>query len=632
LLWVGGVRQTLAGSVGGSQVSPDSLQQSLGKVGARSSVQTPAISVAWRDESLDGFAGAAGSCTVVGVGALDRLDTLATELGRDLRNTSSGELVAEGYARWGSQLPERLHGRFAIVAWNGATDTALVAVDRLGAMAVFVAQRGGSLIFATEVESLLRLLDRQPAPDLTSVTQWLVSGTSPVGHTLYGGVTRLADAEAITVERGRVAHKRYWSLRYEDPLTGTRDELARHLRESISLAVAQGMPSAGGTAGIFLSGGLDSGTIAGFGVGLADERDVAMRGYCATFPDHPTMDESALVHELSAKLALPVKVLPVRATSVLAPALDYLQAWRLPSPSPNLHFRRVLTEAAEADGVRLVFDGEGGDELFALAPFYLADLIRRGRPDRAFVLARSFPGLGPSASGRQVWRHFRDFGLKGALPTTVRRFARWARPPTRHVPSWLNDAAGRAFVTTNDKWDWRERGDGPLWWQARVDDLVVARQRIGASDFLRRTAGRGMLDAHPFMDDLALTELVLRLPPAASFDADFDRPLLRAASAGHLPDSIRLRKDKTVFNPLFHDSLEGPDRKVIAALLGVRDARVNAYVRPEVVRSLVLEAPAEPRDGRRAWLAWRLIAIETWLRSLEDSSFPARAVEEFLLR
>jgi hypothetical protein len=122
------------------------------------------------------------------------------------------------------------------------------------------------------------------------------------------------------------------------------------------------------------------------------------------------------------------------------------------------------------------------------------------------------------------------------------------------------------------------------------------------------------------------------VPPVASFDADLDRPLLRAATDGQLPDSIRLRTDKSYFGRLFRDCLEGPDRRAIETFVGARDARVNAYVRPDVVRSLILDAPPARRDGQWAWLTWRLLVVEAWLRSLEDGGFPARAAEELTAR
>jgi asparagine synthase (glutamine-hydrolysing) len=625
------VRQALLGRVGSGRVRIRDAAAVVAARGPISTVDSSVATVAWLAESLDGFVGTADACTVVGAGRLERLEALGAELGQPA-GAGAGELVAEGYRRWQGRLPEHLHGCYAVAAWDHAGGTALVAVDRLGSGSIFVAPRDGAVLFSTELGLLLELLDVQPTLDRSAVASWLVTGTTPYGRTLYEGIHRLTDGESITVA-GRIKTRRYWSPRYREPRAGNRRELAGELADAVRGAVARRMPASGGVAGIFLSGGLDSGAVAAMAQAIAPV-DAELRGYSAVFPHHPTMDESSLVLELCGQLNLPGELIPVQTTSMLRAALDHLQAWRVPSPSPNLHFLRRLGEAACADGAFVVFDGEGGDELFGLAPFYLADLVRHGRLLRAQGLARRVPWFSATPSLGETGQVLWAYGAKGALPAGVHRLRRRRRTPEQRTPSWLNRSAAGALVTVDEDWAWKTRcqRDGPLWWRDRVETLIVGRQLAGAADHLRQILGRETIDAHPLLDDLDLIELVLRLPPDASFDAEFDRPLLREATNGLLPDSIRLRRDKTYFNQLFVDCLAGPDRPLIEALVGAPDARVNEYVRPDVVRSRFLDAPPGRRNGFWAWTTWRLLVLETWLRSLEDSRFPAQALEQLVAR
>ena len=615
------MRQAAAGAIGEPGLGATTAAKAVGRGDGAASSCSEHVRIAWLRDSLDGFVGESGSCSAVGAGPIEQLDLLATELGCP-PSTPDGELVARAYARWGAEVPARLQGRFWLAAWDSTAETALLAVDRLGSMSIFVAERGSSLLFATEVAPLLRLLDSQPGPDRSAVAEWLVTGTTPLGRTLYEGVSRLTGGEAITYADGRLERRRYWHPRYQQPISGSRAELAHVVRRGVSGAVTRRMPGAGKTAAIFVSGGLDSGAVAAIAVETAAG---ALRGYSATFPDHPAIDESPLVLELSDSLRLPVELVPVRVTGMLPAALEYLASWRVPSPSPNLHFTRRLVEKATVGGAHVVLDGEGGDELFGLAPFYLASLARRGRVDRMLALARRFPGAPSNRElGRLVWR----YGIKGAAPAASRTFVH--RLTRRRLPysTWLREEAVRARASIDEQWAWKSLPDGPLWWRSRIDELISRRQRMGAYDHLRRTRGAGLLDAHPFLDDLELIELVLRLPPAASFDPELDRPLLRAAVEGALPDSIRLRREKSYFDSLFRECLEGPDRRAIETLLGARDARVLEYVRPEFLRSSIVGAPPGRRHGLWAWATWRLLAVETWLRSLEEEAFPARAAEE----
>jgi asparagine synthase (glutamine-hydrolysing) len=152
---------------------------------------------------------------------------------------------------------------------------------------------------------------------------------------------------------------------------------------------------------------------------------------------------------------------------------------------------------------------------------------------------------------------------------------------------------------------------------------------MGAHDFLRhKSATAGVQGRHPYFEDVELTESILAIPTEASFDPTFDRPLLRRATAGVLPDAVRLRREKSYFNALFDETLTSTDRPALLELLE-DGARVREYVRLDVIRGYVLGT--EPRPPAWAWIVWRIAAAECWLRTLEDEDFPARAAESWQL-
>ncbi|HSR93893.1 MAG TPA: asparagine synthase-related protein, partial [Solirubrobacterales bacterium] len=132
---------------------------------------------------------------------------------------------------------------------------------------------------------------------------------------------------------------------------------------------------------------------------------------------------------------------------------------------------------------------------------------------------------------------------------------------------------------------------------------------------------------HPLID-VDLVEFALRLPPTLAVDPVLERPLLRRATQGLIPDSIRLRGQKSYFTALFHDCLAGRDLSLIRKLLAGR-AEVAAYVDLETVsRELLADPPAGARRDRNwPWSAWRLLTAECWLRSQHDGDFVAETLE-----
>ena len=88
---------------------------------------------------------------------------------------------------------------------------------------------------------------------------------------------------------------------------------------------------------------------------------------------------------------------------------------------------------------------------------------------------------------------------------------------------------------------------------------------------------------------------VLRLPPAQQFDAERNRPALRRATEGLLPDEVRLRSDKVTFDALRGQTIQS-DYEVVNGLIGGRDARIRAYTRPEAVTQLLDRSPGRWGD------------------------------------
>jgi asparagine synthase (glutamine-hydrolysing) len=163
--------------------------------------------------------------------------------------------------------------------------------------------------------------------------------------------------------------------------------------------------------------------------------------------------------------------------------------------------------------------------------------------------------------------------------------------------------------------------DGPRWWADIAYGLTRGIEETGVFEQQRRTAAAAGLDARHPLFDLDLVELGLRLPPLSSYDRYLNRPVLRAATEGLLPDAVRLRPRKVLFDSLLVDCLAGADAEAVRALLGP-GAELGAYVELERVRAELLEAERLRRAQpfRWMWQVWRLCTAECWLREQAEPS------------
>jgi asparagine synthase (glutamine-hydrolysing) len=374
-------------------------------------------------------------------------------------------------------------------------------------------------------------------------------------------------------------------------------------------------------------GGLDSGTVAA----LAARRlgPGAVVAYSASFPGHPEIDEGQLVDALAADLGIASVRVEIEGGSVLRGALAYVDEWQAPLISPNHALWPPLRERAAADGIEVLLDGEGGDELVAAQPYLIADRVAHGRVPSALALGRALAGDRPDRD-RLARRALVRFGARGALPATLHERVRQLRGSARYAPPWLRPDAARVLLATERPWDWKRRGE-PRWRAALHHSLIEGRDALGVHEYLRRASAGGPPAAHPLLDQ-ELADLAFGLDPALAYDGPLDRPVLRAAVAGPLPEAVRLRPHKSYFDSFHAHTLRTADRPALERLLSDPAAEVYAFADRAAVAPHLLRPLADPAaPARPGWSAslWRLAAVECWLRAQADPAFPREALERW---
>jgi asparagine synthase (glutamine-hydrolysing) len=578
------------------------------------------LSLTIEDSQPPGGPAAGPLCLLAG--SLFNLDEIREQLGSG--DPVPERVLAAAYERWDTEMVGRLRGNFTLLVHDRPRDRLLLACDQLGAGSLFFHSAGSRLRFATEIGDLIERLPTRPPPDEASLIRWLADTCTPEGRTLYRGVSRLGGGRLLTMDRGGIDVRRYWAPSFNGSKRLSRSEGTEAAREALAAAVRRQVP-ADAHCGVLLSGGLDSSTVAA----LARRRlgGPGPHAYSAVFPDHPSIDESSLIDDAATDLGLDRTRVEVHGGSMIRGALEYMQRWQVPLPVPNHFLWQPLLQRAAEEGTELILDGEGGDELWRFSPYLLADRVRSGRLLSAALLGREMLGFDQYKGWSSLRPYLRQYGAKGAIPAGIHGAGRRLHSPRRYAPNWFSEDSARTLAEDQDPWAWK-RLDGPRWWAFMADLLTGVRERLGVGDYLRRRAAMaGLGNRHPLID-VDLVEFALGLPPTLAVDPRLERPLLRDATEGLIPDSIRLRAQKSYFTALFHDCLAGRDLELIRTLLTER-AEIAAYVRPEAIRRELLADP--PAGGRRdrswPWSVWRLVTAECWLRSQRDSSFAAEMLD-----
>ena len=203
-----------------------------------------------------------GSVTVVFNGEIYNFGDLRPELiarGHTLTTRSDTEVIVHLYEELGAQCVRRFRGMFAFALWDAKRKQLLLARDRLGVKPLYFAQIGRSLVFASEIKSLLRVNGLSAEVDPRGLRRYL-SYRHPYGNgTLFKGIRQLPPGHYLVAAAGKVTVTRYWDAPERDPnlpATRTPSEFLPLLEEAVKLRMISDVPL-----GSFLSGGIDSSAI-----------------------------------------------------------------------------------------------------------------------------------------------------------------------------------------------------------------------------------------------------------------------------------------------------------------------------------------------------------------------------------
>jgi asparagine synthase (glutamine-hydrolysing) len=535
---------------------------------------------------------------------LDNRDELCAQLGGavNARTATDAEIVLAAYDRWAEDCPRHLVGDFAFALWDAPRRRLFLARDPLGIRPLYYALDHRRLIAASTLEAVLGALDT-PAEvhepflrDLLALRfeRW-------IAETPYRGVMRLPPAHRLTVEAGRAGVSRYWTFGEAPPPPLRRDEEEVERFREVFLTAVRAQLRSIGPAGLLLSGGLDSSTVAGAMQHLAETGALpwhtGLRFYSCVFAETPAAEEREYAEAVARRCT--------RARTTFVPSDD---SWGLrelghesgyPPAEPEVNVNRALLmrplRMARADGCRAVLTGLGGDEVLGGQHYHTPLLLRDVAWSR---LAAEIPCF-LRWSRCSVAGLLFDAWVRPAVPPPLRRLARRLlrrevaaatadRRPATHLRSW-SARASYNFLTSGS-------------FAAMLASFDVA------------SAGIGVEARHPFLDR-RLIEVLCHLPAQLLFGGGWTKVVLRRS--GLLPEEVRQRTRPAHFGELVHRGLRHEMQwKVRELLQGSRV--VAAGLLAEAVPLRLWEdyrrdadAPG-PRDALIGFLC-----TETWLRGQE---------------
>jgi asparagine synthase (glutamine-hydrolysing) len=531
-------------------------------------------------------------------------------LGHTFHSDGDTEIILRAYLQWGAPCVERLVGMWAFALYDAVDGSLLLSRDRLGIKPLYVHQDSRRLVFASEIKGIvtfLRACGEAVQPNYSSIATYAATGlVDGLEDTFFSGIKRFPAGATMRVTADGVCTRKFWDLparaaAIRAGLNGAREKPAALVRETLDEAVRVHLRS-DVPLGVCLSGGLDSSAI----VGLASRHVPQVKTFTVYFADGPEYDERRHAQAIVERFAADAHERLVEPKDVLGTLQRIV--WHLDEPSLALgvYPQWQVMDLARSAGVKVVLDGQGGDEVFAgymnYAPQHLYGVLGSSPlqfPVELAGLARVH-GL---TRARQAGRSAVAMRLRSPVEPTI--------ASTPDAALLAPDLKTLADVSHNEWRTWPRVFDGwltnVLYWEltkTRLPALLRYEDRLSMAFSIESRV--------PFLDH-RLVELAFALPDQAKFSRGWSKYALRYALDGLLPPNVVWRRDKKGFPTPVGAWLR--DERGAAAIGLLRDtARRSRDAFPAPTIEPMIQEHVSGRADR-SWQLWRVLSTELWLQA-----------------
>ena len=526
-------------------------------------------------------------------------------LGVSFRGRSDTEVVLRSFERWQTDALVMLNGMFAVAVWDAHDRRLCLARDRFGIKPLYYSYNGNGIVFGSEIKALLAsgFIERRVSG--SGLAQYLYYGNATGTHTLFEGVHQLEAGAYLLCNAQDMHNTRFWRIESVEQQACTLEAARPEIRTRLERAVASHLIS-DVPVGVFLSGGIDSSAITALG---ARHYGGVLKTYSVGFDFDRGVNELPRARRVAEQFQTDHHELHVRAGDISRVIEKLVCCHDQPfADAANIPLYLLCEQLAGA--VKVILQGDGGDEIFAGYRRHGAMSMERLWRCVGRVAVR-FDGLVPrSPPVDRVMRFFRlvsdgDPALRLALLFTpeVR-----VRPPERVLSASMQEMIGAhdPFERYRELYERLRRLD-PMQRVLYADTMGMMidtyMEKVDKS-----TMAHGIEVRVPFLDN-DLTDYVLGLPASVKVRRGRKKVVLRAALRGVLPDEV-LDGPKRGFGVPYGYWLRGPLAGYLRSVVLDRSVEQADLFERSVVERLISEHVSGRRD--HGFLLYKLLNLALW--------------------
>jgi len=505
------------------------------------------------------------------------------------------DLVLWSYQKWGEDCAKYLIGDFSFAIWDKLKKTLFAIRDKIGVKQFVYTKSSNRLIFASDISTLFILNDFKKQININSIENIFINDNMKLidpNNTFFNNVFRLPAASILEVKNKNILIKKYWDPAdiqiNNNSLEKNSQIFLSLLTQSIEARLRSAFP-----VGMELSGGMDSSTILSIAAKLDSN---PIKSFALQFGDM-WCDESEYINEVVQHTQSPL-------FGIRADKLDYCEKYSLKNyyesmpdyPLDGFFLSMVATmERAGKENVRVLLTGQGGDHVTQGNPLFLHDWVKKEKVLQALLLLNK---------SKYPWRTVKQAIIKPFFSKNVLSVIRKMTFKPNPKSILINN---RKVIDFTDIIDSKNFILESIKYEAQV--ILGSVQSLSFDEWHYNMAGKMNIEVrHPFYDS-RLVEFALQIPKEQKYDFKSLKPFLKEATKGVLPEKIRLRNDKKVFDePVIMQAMDHMTLNFLDNLELVSDGIIK--------KSIVKEIKNWYNNDNKKWksLVWQIVCTEFWYK------------------
>ncbi|MBI4945707.1 MAG: asparagine synthase (glutamine-hydrolyzing) [Bacteroidetes bacterium] len=481
-----------------------------------------------------------------------------SQKGFSFNTQTDTEVILQSYLHWGEDCVNHFNGMWALVIYDSRKNILFGSRDRVGVKPFYYYMDSTVLAFASEQKALLKLPFVKSGINLKAVSEFLVGDIQYIERgeeNMFKNIFEILPAHNFRIDLKTKSFQKwsYYTLKTntsfsdydETAFEQYRDETEKLLVNSVKLRLRSDVP-----VGSCLSGGIDSSAIVSIMGSLAGGgHKINLGGKLKVFTlsfDDPAIDESKWAKQVVDQTQAEWHRVSPTGNDLLRDFSDLNYAQDIPICSTGTYGQFQLMRRAKETGIKVILDGQGGDELFGGYPshsmVFWKELLRKGRIGK-FLDETSYDGK-MFFNLKQIAKDFSKREFVSLVPNSLQKsFYRSYFKQNEFV----NEEIIHEFIRSGGIKSELEVNKSSSLNEALLKDFTNTRLKMYLKYEDRSSMWHSIEARTPFADDYTLVEYVCGIPGTYKIHNGVNKYLLREAMRNFLPKQIKERKDKLGF-------------------------------------------------------------------------------------